>query len=340
MVDEQRDHGEDKGTHNGEGDDTPSVQLSSTEQKDEGPLRLWQKLNNHRGILCILLCAFAYALENVLFRAVENDMHSTEVLFSTHLVKVLFLLPVITYKGHSLRPASKVTYIFLIGRGVISMIAMNAMYFALPYINVGDATAIALSSPVFIGIFAKIFLKEAFGIIDALLTLVVVVGVFLISKPSFIFGGSEEETISNLVGVAFASFSCICNALANVLNRHLGLLHINSFVNVLFYVTVNFLGSGILTSIFGVWSVPACGYARIILVTMGIVGCTGNCLKAYAYSLEKSVFLGIFQTNEIIFAYLLEFLLFNAIPDLIALLGVCLVVLASLMTLIKKRKEN
>lgn len=339
MVNEQREHCEDRDNHNGEGDETQSQQLSSTEKKGYCPLKLWHRLHKHIGILAILLCAFTYALENVLFRAVENDMHSTEVLFSTHLVKVLFLIPIITYKGHSLRQASKVTYVFLIGRGVISMIAVNTMYFAVSYINVGDATAIALSSPVFIGIFAKIFLKESFGIIDALLTLVVVAGVFLMAKPPFIFGGSEEEAISNLLGVAFASFSCICNALANVLCRHLGLLHINSFVNVLYFVTVCFLGSGILTSIFGVWSVPPCSYARIILVTMGIVGCVGNSSKAYAYSKEKSVFLGIFQTNEIIFAYLLEFLLFNAIPDLIALLGVCLVVSASLMTLIKKRKE-
>lgn len=55
-----------------------------------------------------------------------------------------------------------------------------------------DASTIYLSSPVFVTIFAYILLKEPITLIQGLTGTITVVGVFVISKPEFIFGPAHS----------------------------------------------------------------------------------------------------------------------------------------------------
>ena len=59
-------------------------------------------------------------------------------------------------------------------------------------IPLSDASTIYLSSPVFVTVFAYILLKEPITIVQGVTGTLTVVGVFVISKPDFLFGKSDS----------------------------------------------------------------------------------------------------------------------------------------------------
>ncbi|KAJ8041400.1 Solute carrier family 35 member G1 [Holothuria leucospilota] len=292
---------------------------------------------DHRGIFFVVLGVFLYASSNVLYRFVQNEVHSMEIVFIIYLIQVLMTVPPITFYGSSPVAKSKKIFILMCVRGLTGVSGIISFFRALQYMPTGDATVIVCSAPIFVGIFARIFLKEAFGFLDIVLTFIVVAGVVLIAKPPFLFGqevGGGSQ--SNVIGSAYAFGSCVSCALAYVINRKLGLLRVDSFVNVLHFIVIGTIVSAILNTVLGGWSIPPCGIVRFELVVMGTTTFVAQCLITYSYKIEKGIIVSLLQTNEVIFAYLLEFLFFSVTPDLIGLAGVVAVMSASVTSSVKK----
>ena len=66
-------------------------------------------------------------------------------------------------------------------------------YFAVKHMPIGDMTMIAASSTFFACIYARIFLKEPIKILNLLNIGFVIIGILLIAKPPFIFGGGQND---------------------------------------------------------------------------------------------------------------------------------------------------
>jgi drug/metabolite transporter (DMT)-like permease len=84
---------------------------------------------------------------------------------------------------------------WLIIRGLAGATSLYFRYWALHYMSIADATVIALSMPVFVCIFARIFLKEPFGLFHVLALFLTLIGITFTSKIAFIFVSSEEDNI-------------------------------------------------------------------------------------------------------------------------------------------------
>ena len=69
---------------------------------------------------------------------------------------------------------------------------MITLYMAYRLMPLSDASSIYLSSPVFVTIFAYIMLKEPITIVQGVTGSLTVIGVFVISKPEFLFGAPDE----------------------------------------------------------------------------------------------------------------------------------------------------
>ncbi|XP_075591768.1 uncharacterized protein LOC124500138 [Dermatophagoides farinae] len=79
--------------------------------------------------------------------------------------------------------------ISLIMRCLCGTISLACFYSSYRYIPLGDATTIRFTSPVFIAIFAHFIVNEPFGLLQIVNALTTLIGVILIGRPSFIFGG-------------------------------------------------------------------------------------------------------------------------------------------------------
>lgn len=303
--------------------------------------RLWRPIYKHRALPLVLVAAFCSALESILARYVKEDVHAMQVSFTRYLFQLLPPISVLTYTGVSPKAESKSVFTFLIIRGVVGVVGVTSFYYALYFTSVGNATAVVYGAPVFVVFFARIILKEAIGVIDAVLVVVVIGGVILISQPPFIFGKEGEGDASKEVsGALMALFSSISFALAITSTAKMGKLDVNSFKIVLYYAVVASITTALLATSTRVWSIPPCGLVRLVLVSMGILNCGLQCLLTYSLTIEKPIFVIIVQTNEVIFAYVLEFLLFNASPDVFPLIGTGLIVSGSLTASWRKIKVS
>lgn len=62
---------------------------------------------------------------------------------------------------------------------------------------IGDMTMIASSSTIFVCIYGRIFLKEPILKMNLLNIFIVLCGILLITKPTFIFGRDDDDLYSN-----------------------------------------------------------------------------------------------------------------------------------------------
>lgn len=98
------------------------------------------------------------------------------------------------FRKEPIFPVGKRTWLLV--RSVIGLINNTVGYFAVKHMPIGNMTMIAASSTFFACIYARIFLKEPIKLMNLLNIGFVLIGILLISKPPFIFGGDENDIYS------------------------------------------------------------------------------------------------------------------------------------------------
>ncbi|KAJ8038252.1 Solute carrier family 35 member G1 [Holothuria leucospilota] len=314
----------------------------SNPEDDKFFLHLWKRLIKHRCVLLVLLGAFCSALQSIFVRYAKEDVHAMQVSCIRFFLQLSIPIPVMTYRNISPKPESGRVFTLLLLRGTFGMISLTCFFYSFYYMRVGDATTIMFGSPVFVGIFARIIMKEAFGVVDIMLVFIAIGGVFLISQPPFLFGNDVEGNPypAEFIGAIFAFIACVCVSFTTVIMRRLGTMNVDSFKTVFYFASIACSGTALLATMLGVWTIPPCGFVRLALVAMGASSCISQCLITYSLSVERSVFVSILRTNEVLFAFILEYLLFRDFPGFLSLLGVFLVMTASVLACLKKMMKS
>lgn len=247
---------------------------------------LWREIYNRRGIFLSLVSAFFFTLQNVLTRFIHPDVTVIEISFFYVVIQSIFVVPIMTYKNISPNVKSDTKLLALLSlRGVFGTLVWCLSFYSIRHISIGDATAIVFSSPVLVGILARVFLKEAFGKLDTLLVLVSVSGVVLITQPPIIFEGNEMDLLGTLAAVG----ACVSLSVSVIACRELCLLNVSNLVIVLYHGIVGTLCMAVVNSVTHGWVVPPCYSTRYFLVGGGILGFVAQCLLTYAFSIERTM---------------------------------------------------
>lgn len=205
-----------------------------------------------------------------------------------------------------------------------------------------DASVVVFSVPVFVSIFARIFLKEPCGLFNVITVCLTLIGVILITRPPLIFGhtvqslsDSQIETDIPDVWGAIAAFSAtIFGANAYVLLRALKGLH--------FSVIMTNFGSFALIQTFmyswliGALCLPRCGTDRLLVVALALFSFGGQILLTLALQMEQAGPVAIARSADIVFAFLWQVLFFNEIPNKYSIGGAILVTSSVLLTGLRK----
>lgn len=88
-------------------------------------------------------------------------------------------------------PGSRVPLALRAAAGTFSV---TVFFFSLSMIPLGDSSTIRFTDPVFVAIFAYVFLKEPLTLFHGITGLITLSGVVIISKPTFIFGADNNDT--------------------------------------------------------------------------------------------------------------------------------------------------
>ncbi|RWS21215.1 transmembrane protein-like protein, partial [Leptotrombidium deliense] len=270
-----------------------------------------------------------------------SDIHPGQMACFRFAGILLFSIPVLMSCGEKAFGPSNLR-VFVILRGIAGATSLYLRYNALQYIPIANATVIVLSMPIFVCIFARIFLKEAFGFFHVIALTVTLIGIAFTSKLGLVLVANEHSAYiqgldrqKEIYGFVSSMGATVIGSLAYIFVRKVkGLHHSVILFN---FAWVAIIETSIITYSLDAFKLPECGLAPWLLVLLAILSFYGQLLLTKALQLEEAGLVSVVRAAaEVFFAFLFQILLFKQIPDAFSFLGALMVTSAVLLTSVRK----
>jgi drug/metabolite transporter (DMT)-like permease len=290
-----------------------------------------------RGILYMLLASFSFAVMGGFAKVVSEVLPPVEVTFFRNIFGVI-LVGFAIYKSPLKQIGGKPLLLFF--RGAMGFMALLAYFYIIAYIPLGEAVTYNKTSPIFVAIFAYLFLNEKLNRWAVLAVGLGFVGIVLIAQPQ---GGSFDKY--DVLGI----FSGIGAALAYTSIRELRKFYdtraiVMSFMGVgtvapllLMLVTPYINAPKTLDFMFAPFVMPE-GIIWFYVVMMGLSATISQVLMTKAYEATKAGIVGTISYTNIVFALIIGISLGDPIPGVLTFLGIALVVTSGLLVAFAKEK--
>jgi drug/metabolite transporter (DMT)-like permease len=207
----------------------------------------------------------------------------------------------------------------LILRGSVGFLALSAFYHSIVHLPLADATVIQYTNPVWAGLLAVPFLGERLRRREVLSVVVSMIGVLVMVRPSFLFGGGTAlDPVTVGIGLAGAVFS----AMAYVSVRKLGATEHPSVI--VFYFSLVSIFAAMPTALPGaLWPTPM---EWLVLLGVGVTTQLGQMAITNGLRLERAGRATATAYLQIVFAGTWGILFFAEIPDWGTVAGAALIV--------------
>lgn len=308
------------------------------------------------GVSLTILSAFVFSITTVIVKLVTDIKPSQMALFR-YIGIMILAFPVVLESGHSfLGDGSLIWFFWMILRGVSGCTSLFFRYSAVTYISLANTTIIMLSMPVFVFIFARIFLKEQFGRFHALALVMSIVGISFASKIEVLFGKNsdfsnsttlthghnethhyqnstlideEEEdsttkTNDQLIGSLFACGAMCIGSLVYITVRKMRKTH-HSVILFNFGV-IAVIEMTIVNWTFYDFKLPTTGYSAYLITILAVLSFYGQLLLTKAIQLEEAGVVSVVRVSgEAFFAFVFQVIIFGEMPDIYTIIGAILV---------------
>jgi len=286
----------------------------------------------------MLLASLSFALMGGFAKVVSQILPPVEVTFFRNIFGVV-IVGLSIYKIPLKQRGGKP--LLLLFRGSMGFAALLAYFYIMAHIPLGEAVTYNKTSPLFVAIFAYVFLNEKLHKSALWAIMIGFVGIVLVAQPQ---GGSFDKY--DLLGL----FSGVGAALAYTSIRELRRYYdtraiVLSFMGVgtvaplfLMLVTPFVTVSEEFDWMFAVFVMPE-GVAWLYVSAVGIFATISQLLMTKAYELTKAGIVGTISYSNIVFALFIGVMLGDPIPDFWTVLGIILVILSGLLVALPKGKS-
>ncbi|XP_063864838.1 solute carrier family 35 member G1-like isoform X2 [Scylla paramamosain] len=262
-----------------------------------------------------------------------GDINPMELAVFRFLGILLPTLPLLVRRADP--PFPKGRRLMLILRGVVGAVSLMLQFYAFRHMPLADASVIIFSVPVFVAVFARVFLGEPCGLFHGVVIILTIAGVVLIARPPLLFGSlSDAYTTENWWGVAAAIGATVIAANVYVILRVLKGLHFSVIMTN--FAIVALCLTPVVSWISGHFCVPRCGYERYLILAIGVFSFGGQILLTKALQLEQAGPVSIARTADVVFAFIWQAVFFKELPDLLSLMGALLVISCVFLTGLRK----
>ena len=152
-----------------------------------------RKDDTRAGFVLMLGAVVFFSLMSLLVKLGGSTMPPSQLVFARVAVTLVLSLAHLRWMGI---PVWGVNKRLLATRGLTGTLALGCFYYALTELPLGDATAIQYTNPVWTAVIASVFLGEGIHRRDLLGACLGVVGVVLVSQPTFLFGGRSLPPVA------------------------------------------------------------------------------------------------------------------------------------------------
>jgi len=234
---------------------------------------------------------------------------------------LVFLLPSYGRRlWHTTRPGMQIARALML----LGITAFTMFGFRLLPLTV--ATAMAFLAPLLVGLLAGPVLGEKVGRIQAIALIAGLCGVVLIARP-----GGEVS----LLGVFYAGMGALCYTVYQLMTRMLA--PYESSVTMLFFTAL--VGSGVSSLLIPwIWTdIHPGAFDAFLICMLGVLGGSGHYLLIRAFRVTPAATLAPFLYAQMIWAGLLDLIIFQHVPDGPTWVGIGLIIAAGLAVVIKER---
>jgi len=283
----------------------------------------------------MLLASLSFAAMGGFAKVVSQILPPVEVTFFRNIFGVILVglsIYKIPLKQKGGRP------FLLLFRGSMGFIALLAYFYIMAYIPLAEAVTYNKTSPIFVAIFAYVFLNEKLHKSAVFAIVLGFVGIVMVAQPE---GGTFDKY--DILGI----FSGIGAALAYTSIRELREYYdtraiVMSFMGVgtiaplmLMLVTPYVNVSDEFNWMFSEFIMPV-GKEWLYVTAVGIFATMSQLLMTKAYELTKAGIVGTISYSNIVFALIIGVMLGDPIPNFLTVFGIILVILSGLLVAMPK----
>ena len=275
-----------------------------------------------QGAALLALSALLFSGMGVLVREASATVNNENIVFFRNIVGVFFFLPLLLSKG--LRPFNPKRLKSHLLRTTYGLAAMYCFFYAIAHLPLADAMVFTYSAPVFTPIIAYFWLKEPLTKRMLAFSVLGLLGVILVAKPSDAIFGSLS-----LVGLA----ASLLAASAFVSIREMS--NTEPAYRMVFYFA---LFSSLISAIPLLWAWQPLNQQQLILLcAAGLLAALAQIIMSRAYSLAPPGLIGPVAYLAIVFAGVFSFFLWDEVPDVASILGAVLIFTASTLAVLWRK---
>lgn len=268
-----------------------------------------------RGLQYMVAGAFFFSIMSLLVKVSGQRLPSQEIVLARSLV--MAVLCWLLLRRSAIEPWGTRRGLLVL-RGLLGFGALSCFYYGVVHLPLADATVIQYTNAIFTSIFAVFVLRERLHRRELVCLLLTILGVLVVARPSFLFGGAPRlPALPLLVALAGACFS----GAAYVTVRKLEGEH--HLVVILYFSLIGTAGalpavarSGLLPTV-AEW---------LLLLGVGLTTLAGQICITKGLHLERAARASSAGLVQVVFAAALGAVFFNEWPDRFALLGAGLIV--------------
>lgn len=276
-----------------------------------------KNINKKRGIVCIIIAAFCFALM-MLFVRLSGDLPVMQKCLFRNLPAVLIAFITLKKKNIDFK-IKKDCRLSMLFRCLFGASGMIANFYALDHIVLADASMLNKMSPFFAMLLSIPILKERPSKREWIVLLVAMAGVFFVVKPTT--GIASIPAFFGLYG-GFAAGT------AYTFIRKMGSKGENSAVIVLTFS----LFTCLITLPFAIFEFKDMSLLQsVYLLLAGIAGAGGQFGITMAYEAAPAKTISIFDYTQVVFAALLGLFAFGELPDFYSLIGYTIIIAMAIL---------
>lgn len=262
----------------------------------------------NKGICCILLSSFSFALMN-LFVRLSGDLPSVQKSFFRNFVAMLFALFLLLRERPEVRldaPAKK----YLLLRSLFGTVGILCNFYAVDHLVLADASMLNKMSPFFAILFGILILKEKIDLFQGLSVVVAFLGALCVIKPT----GANLSAFPAFIGL----LGGLGAGIAYTYVRALGTRGVKGPFIVFFFsafscaVTLPYL-------LLRYHPMSAAQLGILLLAGLAAAGGQFSITAAYTYAPARDI--SVYDYSQILFSALLGFLIFGQVSDALSCLG-------------------
>jgi len=271
------------------------------------------------GLFFLSLCLFT--AENVATRMIGLGLPTEQITFVRALGGMALTLPICLWVGPSVLRVTRFRLHLL--RGLLSFAGLWLYFYCFAVLPLAIATTITFSKAFFLAILAAFFLKEVVGRRRWAAIAIGSAGVLIVMRPGA--DGFEWAALAALASAALSGAVLVCT---KIISRN------DSPLSIMFYLSLITVGFSLVPGLLS-WRTP--GASDLFwLSCIAILGPSAQYAGILAFRAGSVATLAPIDYARIILTLAAGFLFFGEFPDVISLVGTCVIVGAALLTTLRR----